>query len=100
MNSAVNEVAAQYSKTIINMNSDLVQKDDQIPQLELLLQNMKKPATNLEENTTEGVEDEINFDGDSTFLSGTERSGASNTNAAGLYIDPRSADTEGISSKE
>ena len=57
-------MAAQYSKTIINMNLNLGKKVDWIAQLELLLQNMKKPAINLEENITEGVEDEIIPDGD------------------------------------
>ena len=41
--SAVKDVAAQYSSTIANMNNDLGVKDDRIEQLELLVRNMSKP---------------------------------------------------------
>ena len=93
------EVASQYSKTIIHMNSGLEGKDDRIAQLELL-HNMKKPATlNLEEHVTERIEDET-FDREPNLLSGTERSGGSNTNAVGLYMDPKFVDTERRCSKK
>ena len=42
---AVKEVINEYSGTIVNMSSDLVQKDDRIAQLEMMLKNMKHPYT-------------------------------------------------------
>ena len=40
--SAVKDVAAQYSTTIATMNEDIGVKDDRIEQLELMLKNMQK----------------------------------------------------------
>ena len=74
--SAVKEVAAQYTSTISNMNSDLGLKDDRIEQLELLLKQMQKSScsqlteTSAHDNISE-EETEVDTSNPTTPTTGT-----------------------------
>ena len=65
--SAVKEVAAQYSTTIATMNDDIGMKDDRIEQLELLLKQMHKPPTSQLPDDDPNGQDDFLFAPDGTL---------------------------------